>query len=131
MRASGFLDTLLDTRGADTEQLLQDLAAMTSVEQVEIRDETLRRLFDGEIFFPVALMVLPRIGLEPVIPELVRLLRTRDALVASRAAAFMLLRQTDTDVWRELQSLDEEGRVEVLAEVDSFERAVLLAAQSI
>lgn len=129
MRASEFLDALLDSRGADTEQLLQELAAMSPAEQVAIREETLRQLFSGDMFFPGAMIILSRIGLEPAVPELVRLLRTRDAKIESRAAAFMLLRQTDAELGRELESLDGESGLAIMGEVVSFERALETAVQ--
>lgn len=95
-------------------ETLREIAAMTQDQQIELRDDLLRRLEAGEIPAPRAVAILPLLHLEAVVPRLATTLRSPSASIEMRAAALTLLRFTTFDPVRDLKALEKRTAVELL-----------------
>ncbi len=103
---------------------------MSGDEQNAVRIETVRRLAAGELPPETAVMVLPVVGAEPAVPDLVRLLRSAAVLAPVRAAALLLLRRYTTyDVVREMEILDHESLPELVEAATAMNAFADIAAQ--
>lgn len=117
MRATEFLDRLNDA-SPDLAEALRRIDGMTGDERNELRSEMIGRLAAGELPPSTAVALLPSLGAEPVVPELVRLLRSA-APVPVRAAALILLRRHTTyDVEHEAGTLDPASLPELVEEAN-------------
>lgn len=103
---------------------------MSGAELDELRSELIRRLAAGELPPLTAVRVLPMIGAEPAVPDLVRLLRSVAAPVPARAASLLLLRRHTTyDVEREVETLDRESLPALVEETIAMKAAAEIASQ--
>ncbi|HUR80891.1 MAG TPA: hypothetical protein VM733_09000 [Thermoanaerobaculia bacterium] len=128
MHATEFLDALVSDPG-DPMDSLHRLKAMNDEQRDELRTEVLRRLAADTVPPNVAIAVLPVIGVEPAVPDLVRLLRSDDAPVEVRAAALILLRHTTFDLPAEILERDPRSMMNVLQESLVMQSAADIEAQ--
>lgn len=106
MDVAAFLNALAGG-SSSLDETRRRLDAMSGAELDELRSEMIRRLAAGELPPGTAFAVLPMLGVEAAVPDLVRLLRSAEAPVPARATALILLRQDTTyDVEREVETLD-------------------------
>jgi hypothetical protein len=127
MSAAEILDALVAS--SDPAQTIRRLDALSGEERNDLRSEMIRRLAAGELSAATALAVLPSLGVEPAVPELVPLLRSA-APVSVRAAALLLLRRHTTyDVELESETLDRDSLPELVEEAIGMHHAAELAAQ--
>ena len=111
-------------------EALRQLEAIPWNERDELRVEVVRRLAAGELAPEAALAVLPVVEAEPVVPDLVRLLRSPAAPLPARAAALLLLRRHTTyDVAAEIDTLEIESAPELINTVIAMQAAADTALQ--
>lgn len=128
MRASDYLDHLIEAP-ANPEDELRRIDAMTGDERDELRRAVVLRLADGTLPPNVAVAVLPIIGVEPAVPDLVRLLRSAAAPVEARAAALILLQFATYDLAAGLETFDVESLAEVIQAAAEMRAAADVALQ--
>jgi hypothetical protein len=128
MHTAEFLDAVTEGRGVLHEELRR-LGTMSGDELEEVRREALRRLVEGTLTPALAIAVLPMAGVEPLVPDLVGLLRSAATPLPVRAAAMTLLRYTTFDVRHEVASFDPETFLELVGQAMEMETAARTVAQ--
>src|SRR5260370_19383839 len=121
MRLTSFFDGLI-SGGPETLDALRERVERAGAD--DVRAETLRRIEKGELPPEIAASVLACTDLEPVIPDLLRLLREESAPETVRITAFLLLGSAGFDLDSELKTMDPHFADAVLADADT--RAVAL-----
>jgi hypothetical protein len=111
-----FLDVLRHTEKNPYESF-RELLAMTHQSRQDLRLETVRRLAAEELPALTAVAVLSVIGVEPIVPELVRFFRSETISAESRAATMILLRQTTFDLIADIERLDRQAQSELAVSV--------------
>lgn len=128
MSAAEFLNALA-AASPNPVEARRRLDAMSVTELNELRSEMIRRLAAGELPPVTALTILPLAGVEPAVPDLVRLLRSAAPVPVRAAAVLLLRRHTSYDVERELETLDLQSLPALVEEALAMHAAAGIALQ--
>lgn len=130
MSAAEFLDGLTGVAPDLAAGRLRQLDSLSGDERDALRGDTVRRLAAGELAPETPLAILPVVGAEPAVPDLVALLRSAAAPLSTRAVALLLLRRYTTyDVAREFEKLGRDTLPELVETAIAMSANADVAAQ--